>query len=313
MITPMPNPQQFQFNADKSGERLDKMLVTRLGEQLTRSQIQTLIKDGLVTVNGEPVKAGLKLKGGETIAVTIPPPAQDRGVEPEDIPLDVIYEDADLAVINKPAGLIVHPGSGNETGTLVNAILSRYPEVAQISHAPKRRGIVHRLDKDTSGLIVVARNALAMRRLMEQFQRRAVEKTYIALLERTPKTTIGRITAPIDRDPVHRKQMAVSREGRPAITEFSVVERFRDGKALVRVNLLTGRTHQIRVHMAFIDCPIVGDRVYGFRKQRLLERQFLHAARLCFDHPSAGERLCFEAPLPQDLENLLAQLRRHTP
>jgi 23S rRNA pseudouridine1911/1915/1917 synthase len=309
----MSNPQHFQFTASLPGERLDKTLVAQFGDQLTRSQIQSLIKEGQVTVNGEPVKAGVKLKGGETIAITVPPPKVDPAVEPEAIPLDVVYEDDDLAVINKSAGLIVHPGSGNETGTLVNAILARYPEVAQISHAPKRRGIVHRLDKDTSGLIIVARNGQSMRRLMEQFQRRTVEKTYIALLERSPKTTTGRITAPIARDPIHRKQMAVSREGKPAITEFTVVERFNDGKALVRVNLLTGRTHQIRVHMAFIDSPIVGDRVYGFRKQRLLERQFLHAARLCFDHPRTGERLCFEAPLPPDLETLLAQLRRQTP
>ena len=309
----MSNTQHYQFTADAPGERLDKTLVARFGDQLTRSQIQTLIKDGQVTVNGEAVKAGVKLKGGETVAVAVPPPRADPTVEPEDIPLSVVYDDDDLAVINKPAGLIVHPGSGNETGTLVNAILARYPEVAQISHTPKRRGIVHRLDKDTSGLIIVARNGAAMRRLMEQFQRRTVEKRYLALLEHTPKTTTGRITAPIDRDPIRRKQMAVARDGKPAITEFTVIERFADGKALVQVNLLTGRTHQIRVHMAFIECPIVGDGVYGFRKQRLLERQFLHASRLCFDHPRTNERMCFEAPLPRELESLLEQLRRHTP
>lgn len=313
MIVPMPNPQQFQFTINVPGERLDKMLVTQLGDQLTRSQIQTLIKDGQVTVNGEPAKAGERLKGGEIITVNVPPPKVDPSVEPEDIPLDIVYEDVDFAVVNKPAGLVVHPGSGNETGTLVNAILARYPEVAQISHAPKRRGIVHRLDKDTSGLILVARNGVTMRRLMEQFQRRAVEKTYIALLERTPKTAVGRIEVPIARDSARRKQMTVARDGRPAISEFTVVERFKDGKALVHVNLLTGRTHQIRVHMAFLGCPIVGDSLYGFRKQRLMDRHFLHAARLCFDHPRTGERLCFEAPLPPALETLLAQLRRQTP
>jgi 23S rRNA pseudouridine1911/1915/1917 synthase len=213
-------------------------------------------------------------------------------------------------VINKPAGLIVHPGSGNETGTLVNALLARYPQIIEMNYAPKRRGIVHRLDKDTSGLILVAKNSIAMTRLTAQFQHRTVEKTYIALLERMPKTSTGRIEVPIARDPVRRKKMAVSREGRPAVTEFTVVERFNDGRVLVRVKPLTGRTHQIRVHMAFIGCPIVGDDLYGYRKQRLLDRQFLHASRLCFDHPRTGERLCFEVPLPDDLEAVLSTLRR---
>ena len=310
MIQPMSDTQYIEFTAAHAGERLDKTLLAHLGDQLTRSQIQALIKEGQVLVNGSAVKAGVKLKGGEQIAVTVPPPPPDTTVEPEDIPLDVIYDDTDIAVVNKPAGLVVHPGSGNETGTLVNALLARYPELADINYAPKRRGIVHRLDKDTSGLILVAKTAPMMQRLMAQFQKRTVSKTYIALLERAPKTSSGRITAPIDRDPVHRKQMAVSRDGRPAITEFAIVERFKDGRALVRLNLLTGRTHQIRVHMAFIECPIVGDSLYGFRKQRLLNRQFLHAAQLCFDHPRTGERLCFDAPLPTELETVLSQLRR---
>lgn len=309
MIRVMSNTQHIEFTAPNGGERLDKTLVAHLGDQLTRSQIQTLIKDGQVTVNGEAVKAGVKLKGGERITISVPPPKQDDTVEPEDIPLNIVYEDDDLAVINKPAGLIVHPGSGNETGTLVNAILNRYPEIADMSYVPKRRGIVHRLDKDTSGLILIAKSGTVMQKLMSQFQRRTVSKTYLALLESTPKTSTGRITAPLDRDPVHRRQMAVSRKGKPAITEFTVVERFNDGRALVSVNLLTGRTHQIRVHMAFIGCPIVGDTVYGRRKQRLINRQFLHASALCFDHPRTGERLCFEAPLPPDLENVLEQLR----
>jgi 23S rRNA pseudouridine1911/1915/1917 synthase len=159
-------------------------------------------------------------------------------------------------------------------------------------------------------LILIAKNATVLHGLMAQFQRRSVEKMYIALLESTPKTLTGRIDVPIARDPVHRKKMMVARKGRPAVSEFTVIERFEDGKALVRVNLLTGRTHQIRVHMAFIGCPIVGDTIYGYRKQRLPVRHFLHAARLCFDHPRTNERLCFEASLPADLEAVLDDLRR---
>ncbi|MCC6802161.1 MAG: RluA family pseudouridine synthase, partial [Anaerolineae bacterium] len=169
--------------------------------------------------------------------------------------------------------------------------------------------IVHRLDKDTSGLIVVAKNAPTLHRLMGQFQKRTVEKIYVALLERTPKTSTGRIDVPLGRDPNNRRKRAVMRDGRPAVSEFTVVERFADGKALVRVRLLTGRTHQIRVHMAFIGCPIVGDALYGVRKQSL-RGQFLHAARLCFDHPRTGERMCFESPLPERLEAVLADLRK---
>ncbi len=212
-------------------------------------------------------------------------------------------------MIDKPAGLVVHPGAGNPSGTLVNAILARYPEIADMNYAPQRRGIVHRLDKDTSGLILVARNAPTLHRLMRQFQKRTVEKTYVALLERAPKTPTGRIDMPIGRDPANRRKMAVLRSGRPAISEFTVVERFADGKALVHVKLLTGRTHQIRVHMAFLGCPIVGDVLYGYRRQTL-PRQFLHAWRLCFDHPRTGERLCFESPLPPRLEAALADLRK---
>jgi 23S rRNA pseudouridine1911/1915/1917 synthase len=301
--------EKIEFTANSPGERLDKIVAAYLGERMTRTQVQALIRDGLVTVDGTSAKPGVKLKGGEQIAVTVPPSVVDTSVEPEPIPLTIVYEDADLAVIDKPAGLVVHPGAGNPSGTLVNAILARYPQIAEMSYAPKRRGIVHRLDKDTSGLILVAKNAPTLHRLMAQFQKRTVEKVYIALLERTPKTTTGRIDVPIGRDPANRRKMAALRDGRPAVSEFTIVERFPDGKALVRVRLLTGRTHQIRVHMAFIGCPIVGDALYGFRRQTL-GRQFLHAWRLCFDHPRTGERLCFESPLPEHLESVLAALRK---
>lgn len=302
-------PQNIAFTVERAGERLDKLIVAHIGERLTRSQVQTLIKEGHVTVNGERIKAGIKLKGGERIAMIVPPPVTDVRVEPEAIPLTVLYEDADLAVIDKPAGLVVHPGARNETGTLVNAILARYPEIAQMDYVPKRRGIVHRLDKDTSGVILIARRAPIMQRLMRQFTARSVEKVYLALVEKAPKTPIGRIDAPIARDPNNRQRMKVMRDGKPAVSEFQVIEHFKDGKALLSVKLLTGRTHQIRVHLAFIDAPIVGDSVYGFRKARL-HRQFLHAAKLCFDHPKTHERLCFESPLPPDLVGYLDALRR---
>jgi 23S rRNA pseudouridine1911/1915/1917 synthase len=302
--------QHIEFRVKTGGERLDKIIAAHMGERLTRTQIQGLIHDGHVTVDGSLVKAGVKLKGGELIALDVPPPVVDATVQAEPIPLNIVYEDDDIAVIDKPAGLVVHPGLGNETGTLVNAILSRYPQIAEMNYHPKRRGIVHRLDKDTSGLILVAKNAQALHRLMTQFQKRTVEKTYIALLERAPKTSTGRIEAPIGRDPANRKKRAVLRDGRPAISEFSVVERYDDGKALAHVRLLTGRTHQIRVHMAFLNAPIVGDALYGYRRQNVLRGQFLHAWKLCFDHPRTGERMCFEAPLPPRLESVLTDLRK---
>lgn len=299
-----------QFMVEAPGERLDKLIVQHIGDDLSRVQIQTLIKDGKVTVNGAAVKAGIKLKGGEQVRIELPPPKTLEKVEPEAIPLVVLYEDADLAVIDKPAGMTVHPGDGNEKGTLVSALLSRWPEVGQMKIEEKRAGIVHRLDKDTSGLLVIAKRDSARLRLMAQFQARTVEKTYIALLEKAPATQTGRIEAPIGRDADQRKKMTVMRGGRPAVSEYKVIEQLADGQALVEVNLLTGRTHQIRVHMAFIGCPIVGDRVYGFRKQRVvLKRHFLHAAHLCFDHPRTGERLCFDSLLPPELEGALDKLR----
>jgi 23S rRNA pseudouridine1911/1915/1917 synthase len=305
----MPDRLIIHVNASDAGERLDKVLVGHLGDRLTRSQIQNLIRDGAVRVNDAPTKAGWRMQGGETVALEMPEPAQDPAVIPMPIALDVLYEDRDIGVINKPAGMVVHPGAGNPNGTLVNAILARYPEIASMTYAPRRRGIVHRLDKDTSGVIVVARSERVLHGLMTQFQKRTVEKIYLALVNPAPKTRIGRIDAPIDRSGADRKKMAVQRSGRPAISEFEVEQEFSDGSALVRIRLLTGRTHQIRVHMAFIGSPIVGDRLYGHRRQRLpVARQFLHASILGFDHPATGARMRFEAPLPADLSAVLAFL-----
>lgn len=303
--------EQYQFIVKEAGERLDKLIAAQF-KDLSRSQIQAMIKDGLVTVDGQPCKSGIKLRGGESISITLPEETQDEVIEAEDIPLSIVYEDEDIAVIDKPAGLVVHPGVGNTSGTLVNAIISQWEEIADIDDPDGRNGIVHRLDKDTSGLLVIAKNAEALKNLMLQFQERSVDKIYLALLERTPKTAHGRIDAPIGRDPKQRKQMTVVRDGKDAVTEFKLLDdAFRDDACLVEFKLLTGRTHQIRVHAAFIGCPIIGDRVYGFRKQRFkMKRNFLHAAKLSFDHPRTGERLHFESDLPVALKQIMDKLRR---
>ncbi|QPC84205.1 RluA family pseudouridine synthase [Phototrophicus methaneseepsis] len=302
-----------QFTVSESGERLDKIIIAQL-PALSRAQVQALIKDGMVTVDGETSKPSAKLKGESLIQVTLPVVEDESIIEPESLDLDIRYEDEHIVVLNKPSGLVVHPGVGNVQGTLVNALLARYPEMIDMQDDPQaegRMGIVHRLDKDTSGLMVVARHVEALYQLMGQFQARTVEKYYTALLERRPKTNTGTIDAPIARDPRQRKRMAVVRDGKPAVTEFELIDdNFLDGRALVCLRLHTGRTHQIRVHMAFIGCPVVGDIVYGYRKQRTgLKRQFLHASELAFDHPATGERLHFTSELPVGLQNILDKLR----
>ena len=301
--------QIIEFTVDDAGERLDKLIVAQV-DGLSRSQVQALIKSGGVMVDGEIVKPGVKLRGGEMVRVTLPEP-ETTEIVPEAIPLNIIYEDDFIAVIDKPAGLVVHPGVGNESGTLVNALLAAYPQLADLGDAEERYGIVHRLDKDTSGVMVIAKTIDALDDLMAQFRMRTVDKTYLALLERTPKTLTGRIDAPIGRDPQQRKRMAVVRDGKSALTEFRVLDdHFRDDQALVEFRIMTGRTHQIRVHAAFIGCPVVGDTIYGFRKQRLkLKRNFLHAAKLSFDHPDSGERMTFEVEMPVGLRNILEKLR----
>lgn len=303
--------QPIEVTAFKAGERLDKLLVDRFPD-LSRVRIQALIKDGQVTVDGKVVKPGIKLRGGEQVLMTLPDDVPETPIAAESIPLNVVYEDDDLAVIEKPAGMVVHPAAGNETGTLVNALLARWPQIANIDDPDNRMGIVHRLDKDTSGLIVIAKTIDVLHDLMAQFQERTVEKTYLALVEQRPQTDTGRIDAPIGRDPKRRKQMAVMREGRPAVTEFTVIDDdFSEGQALLRVTIQTGRTHQIRVHLAFIGCPVVGDRVYGRRKQRIrMKRNFLHATYLCFDHPRTDERLCFDSDLPIGLQEIMRKLRK---
>lgn len=295
------------LQVERGGVRVDKYVAEAVPD-LSRAAAQRLIAEGRILVNGAVVKASCRLEPGDTISVEIPPPVE-VSLAPEAIPLDIVYEDADLLVVNKPAGMVVHPAFGHGSGTLVNAVLAHCPDLAGVG-GELRPGIVHRLDKDTSGLIVVAKGDAALRHLQAQFKGRAVQKAYLALVEGHVSPASGLIDAPIGRDPRARKKMAVvPRGGREAQTEYRALE-FYDAHTLVEAHPLTGRTHQIRIHMAFIGHPIVGDAVYGFRKQRAkTPRLFLHAARLAFRLPSTGEWREFQSPLPDDLTAVLERLR----
>ena len=304
--------ESLTLSASTAKLRLDIFLLAHL-PGYSRAQVQSLIRDGHVLVDGAARKAGYKFKGGEQVSVALPI-RHDKAFEAEDIPLDIIYEDEQIALINKAAGMVTHPAPGHETGTLANALLWRYPELAAMLYdtaIKDRLGLAHRLDRGTSGLLLAAREKSSLLHLMRQFQARTVDKVYLALLEKRPASNTGIIDAPIARDPRQRKRMAVQRDGKPARTEFEVLDHdFQDDRALVKLKLLTGRTHQIRVHLAFIGCPVVGDSVYGRRKQRVkLKRQFLHAHELAFDHPVTGERLRFTSELPVGLVNVMAKLR----
>ncbi|HSF81366.1 MAG TPA: RluA family pseudouridine synthase [Anaerolineales bacterium] len=288
--------------------RLDKYLVQQLPEY-SRSQLQGLIKEGFVLVNGGIAhKTGLALEKGSQVQVRIPPPVPTKLV-PEPIPLDICFENADLIVVNKPAGMVVHPAAGHERGTLVHAVLAHAPEMHGIG-GEGRPGVVHRLDKNTSGLILMAKNDAAHRWLQEQFRRREVEKVYLALVDGKPPTPSGRIEAPIGRDTTQRKQMAVAPgRGREAISEYRTLEAF-PNHTFLEVRPLTGRTHQIRLHLSFLGCPITGDRTYGQRKPSLaIERHFLHAARLTIRLPGENHPHSFEAPMPAELAQILRDLR----
>lgn len=292
-------------------ERLDKFIAARVPD-LSRGAVQRLIDAGRVTVNGALKDAAHKVGQGDAIVVRVPPP-RSATVEPEDIPLSIVYEDGDLIVIDKPAGLVVHPAVGHDRGTLVNAVLAHAPDLKGVG-GESRSGIVHRLDKDTSGLIVVAKHDAAHQALQRQFKARSVKKMYLALVEGRLEPAEGVIDAPIARDRVHRRRMAVAMEGRSSRTRYVVREYGRvEGQSysLVEAYPETGRTHQIRVHFAWLDHPLAGDRLYGRRKPSLpIGRHFLHAARLTFCLPSSGEERTFESPLPEDLQQVLAMLDR---
>lgn len=290
--------------------RLDKFLASALPDY-SRARLQGLMKDGFVSVDGKVVtKAGAEAVTGQKVEVRIPPVVPSNLVA-EDIPLEMVYEDDHLMVINKPAGMVVHPAAGHFTGTLVHAALAHSPEMEGIG-GELRPGVVHRLDKDTSGLILMAKDDRTHRWLQDQFRLRQVTKVYLALVDGAPPTPKGRVEAPIGRDPSHRKQMAITtlEKGRQAVSEYFTLETFPQ-HSLLEVHPLTGRTHQIRLHMAFLGCPIVGDRLYGHRKLSLpVSRQFLHAGQITITLPGAKTPRTFEAELPADLQMILDQLRK---
>jgi 23S rRNA pseudouridine1911/1915/1917 synthase len=300
------------------GVRLDVWLVQRL-PSLSRARLQALIDDGCVLLDGASTRASARLRSGQSVRVTVPAPVPAEP-QPEDIEVAVVHEDGHLIVVNKPAGLVVHPGAGTSHGTLVNALLRHVHDLSGVGGV-LRPGIVHRLDKGTSGLLVVAKDDETHRALVRQFAGRTVEKEYLALVLGVPARAAGEVDAPIGRDPVHRQKMSVrAPRGREARSSWRIEERF-DGAALLRVRIHTGRTHQIRVHLASVGHPVAGDAVYGgtrtpssrraaSREALLsLDRPALHAARLAFTHPASGDRLSFEAPLPAELLAVLERLR----
>jgi len=302
--------EKFRYDGEKS-ERLDKYLVVCLPE-FSRARLQGLIDNGFVSINGALAKkSGQSIDSGAQIEVRVPPPAPS-GLVGEDIPLDIIFENDDLIIVNKPAGMVVHPAAGHASGTLVHAVLGYDPDMEGIG-GEERPGLVHRLDKETSGLIVLAKNERAHRWLQDQFRLRTVEKTYLALVDGKPPTPTGRVEASIGRDPSHRKQMAIvsAGKGRESVSEYKTLEAFRD-HTLLEFHPFTGRTHQIRLHCQFLGCPIVGDSIYGKKSLTVkIKRHFLHAAKLSIILPNEKKPRLFEAPLPEELKNVLEEVRNY--
>ena len=323
----MYDDMEMRYKVEQDGDRLDAWLAARAPE-LSRARAQQLIKSGQVQVNGRVEKASYHVQAGDVVTCRIPPPEEPTGVLPEDIPLEIVYQDGDLLVIDKPAGMVVHPGAGNWTGTLVNALLHHVRDLSGIG-GERRPGIVHRLDKDTSGLLLVAKNDAAHRALAEMIERREVSREYLALAWGVVREDTFTVDAPIGRHPADRQRMAVladERVGgkrRRAVTHFTVLERLPHATAL-SATLETGRTHQIRVHLHFRGFPVVGDPIYGPRVARQflpllppparaavlrLPGQALHAGRLTFTHPRTGERLSFAAPPPAHFTRAWEALR----
>ena len=310
----------FSAPLEETPSRLD-LVICREMPELSRSAAQRLIEEGHVTVNGRPERASLKLRGGEEIRVTVPPPVPAEPAA-EAIPLDILYEDADVVVINKPAGMVVHQGAGNSTGTLVNALLGHCGDLSGIG-GELRPGIVHRIDKDTSGILVAAKNDRAHQSLAEQFRVHSVKRLYRALVFGSPKEESGRIESSIGRHPVDRKRMsATARHGKRAVTRWKVLARY-ERLTLLELRLETGRTHQIRVHLSEAGRPLVGDEVYGgggrlstitdpHLKKLITElnRQALHAMTLGFIHPADGRYLEFTTPLPDDMQRIIEYLEQ---
>lgn len=301
--------ERYDWTADSTdqNERIDKY-ITLQNEDWSRSQVQAWIKEGRVTVNGEPVKNNYKLQEDDEITLRVPPP-KEMAIKPESMPLDIVYEDGDVVVVNKPRGLVVHPAPGHYSGTLVNGLLAHCKDLSGINGV-LRPGIVHRIDKDTSGLLMVAKNDKAHMGLAEQLKEHTVNRKYVAIVHGVIPHEMGTIDAPIGRDPKNRQQMAVVFENsKPAVTHFIVLERYKE-HTLVELKLETGRTHQIRVHMKYIGYPLAGDPKYGPKNTLELDGQALHAGTLGFIHPRTGEHLEFEAPMPKDLADIIHFLKQ---
>ena len=325
----MPQFEPFHFTSNKSGIRLDRFIegqhlaTIHSSRQLSRTYIQQLIRDGAVTVNGKISKPGYKLRKGDLVVLSLPDPEPLAAIPPEFVPLDIIHEDSSLIVINKPAGMLVHPASGVYTGTLVNALLGHCNDLSGIG-GMERPGIVHRLDKDTSGVLVAAKTDCAHRTLSAQFEAHTTSRHYVAVICGAPDPGAGTIDEQIARSHRDRRKMAVVKtDGRRALTHYQVLEVF-DGFSLLRLTLETGRLHQIRVHLSFIGYPVAGDAVYGGGRDRALSdapsvtvrqalmklnRQALHAETLGFAHPETGERLEFSASMPSDMRHVVDALR----
>ena len=303
------NEIYLTVTSDQTGKRIDSWLAEQL-EGLTRSAAQNLLTDGAVRCNGQSLKKNYKLVGGETIAVTLPE-LREVDLTPEDIPLDIIYEDADIIVVNKPRGMVVHPAAGNWNGTLVNALMFHCGDSLSGINGEHRPGIVHRIDKDTSGLLVVAKNDTAHQSLAAQIAAHTAHRGYEAIVVGSPRLDEGTVDKPIARHKTDRKKMAIVEGGREAITHYRVLKRYR-GYTHMAFTLKTGRTHQIRVHMASIGHPIIGDPVYGLKKDRFSDigGQCLHASHLTLTHPRTGEKMDFFAPLPAYFTDILDKLER---
>jgi 23S rRNA pseudouridine1911/1915/1917 synthase len=319
MNDPAPTNEAL-IPASAEGRRLDVAALEILGPDFSRSQVQRLLKEGRITLDGQPARAGAKVRAGQRLAACLPPPAPD-GLAPEPMDLDILYEDSHLIALNKPPGLVVHPAPGHASGTLVHGLIHHCGPLAEVG-GRQRPGIVHRLDKDTSGVMVAAKSDAAHRGLVAAFAAGRVAKTYLALVWGAPPEA-GRADAPIGRHPVDRKRMSTrSTRGKPAETRWRLVRRFGGGLSLLRVAIRTGRTHQIRVHLAEAGFPVAGDAVYGGRKRKAAGspeveralaaagRQMLHAVELGLTHPVEGGSLAFTAPLPADFRAVLRALER---
>ncbi|ASK15994.1 MULTISPECIES: RluA family pseudouridine synthase [Bacillus] len=297
---------QVTVVAEQKNERIDKF-VAGINNEWSRTQVQQWIKDNVVTVNGKAVKGNYKVKEEDEITVTIPEP-EELDIQPEDLNLEIYYEDADVLVVNKPRGMVVHPAPGHTSGTLVNGLMHHCTDLSGINGV-MRPGIVHRIDKDTSGLLMVAKNDMAHESLVNQLVAKTVTRRYKAIVHGVIPHDKGTIDAPIARDKKERQSMTVDENGKNAVTHFQVLERFKDF-TLVECRLETGRTHQIRVHMKYIGYPLAGDPKYGPKKTLDMNGQALHAGILGFDHPRTGEYIQFEAPIPEVFEDALNILRK---